>query len=106
MTNLNTISTPLLDRLLQWFAEQGVVWDQNHLSVTHAPGTTGPGLGIFATTDIAMGHRLCLIPKSAVLSRRNVAIADAIEDAQVGGGLSLILAVMHELASPNSPWCV
>ncbi len=103
----NIITMVSLDRLLQWFAQQGVVWDDMHLSITTSAGTTGPALGIYATADIAPGHRLCLIPKAAVLSRRNVAIADALEDAQIGGGLSLNIAVMHELAhGTNSPWWV
>lgn len=100
------MNTQLLTTLLRWFEDHGVVWDQEHQSIRHAIGTTGPALGVFAKTDIPMGHRLCFIPKTAVLSARNVAIADALEQAQLGGGLALNVAVMHELAhGPASPWC-
>lgn len=100
------MNTESLDTLLHWFDDHGVIWDQHLLVIRHADGTTGPALGVFAKHDIPTGRRLCLIPKSAVLSPRNVAIANALEEAQIGqGGLSLNIAIMHELAhGPASPW--
>lgn len=96
-----------LDTLLQWFEAHDIVWDQQHLAIRHAIGTTGPALGVFARLDTPIGHRLALVPKSSVLSARNVAIADQLEEAELGGGAALITAIMHELAHGTaSPWWV
>lgn len=58
-----------------------------------------------ATRDIAEGEGLCTIPKAACLSIRTTQLADIIEEEELGGGLGLVLAVLHEMSlGEESTW--
>lgn len=58
-----------------------------------------------AAQDITEGERLCTIPKAACLSIRTTQLADVIEAEELGGGLGLVLAVLHEMSlGPDSKW--
>ncbi len=58
-----------------------------------------------ATRAIAEGERLCTIPKAACLSIRTTQLADVIEAEELGGGLGLVLAVLHEMSlGQDSKW--
>lgn len=58
-----------------------------------------------AVRDIAEGERLCTIPKAACISVRTTELADVIEAAGLGGGLGLVLAVLHEMSlGQRSKW--
>lgn len=58
-----------------------------------------------ATREIAEGERLCTIPKAACLSIRTTQLADVIEAEELGGGLGLVLAVLHEMSlGEESKW--
>jgi SET domain-containing protein 6 len=55
--------------------------------------------------DVAEGERLCTIPKAACISIRTTELADVIEAEELGGGLGLVLAVMHERSlGSQSKW--
>lgn len=58
-----------------------------------APPSTHPAQ---AARDVAEGERMATIPKAACLSIRTTELADVIEAEELGGGLGLVLAVMHE----------
>lgn len=54
---------------------------------------------------MAEGERLCTIPKAACISIRTTELADVIEAEELGGGLGLVLAVMHERSlGSQSKW--
>lgn len=58
-----------------------------------------------AARDIAEGERLCTIPKAACISVRTTELADVIEAEELGGGLGLVLAVLHEMSlGQRSKW--
>ena len=58
-----------------------------------------------AARDVGEGERLCTIPKAACLSIRTSELADVIEAEELGGGLGLVLAVLHERSlGPASKW--
>lgn len=58
-----------------------------------------------AARDVAEGEQLCTIPKAACLSIRTTQLADVIEAEELGGGLGLVLAVLHEMSlGEESNW--
>lgn len=62
-------------------------------------------MGVFATSDLAEGQSLALVPKSAILSVLTCSLAELIDKEQLGGGLALTLALMYERAlGPASRW--
>ena len=82
----------------------GFVWNASNIKLCGGRDGSGP-FAVEACCDIAEGDTLCEVPKSAVLSMRNSAIADLIEQEQLGGGLGLILAVMYEASiGHKSKW--
>ena len=91
--------------LLQWIAERGiaiapcieVVDDDGYVKVQ-------------ATSSIAEGSVLCIIPKAAVLSKRTSGVADLLEggaeELRLEGGLALLAVILHELSlGAKSSWC-
>jgi len=93
--------------------EMGITWDENAVRLI-GPNAfpdrgvmrcTGAALGIVAARDILEGEELCSIPTSACITIHTTSIADIIEAEELGGGLGLVVAVMHEMGQgPNSPW--
>lgn len=97
-------SNSKLDGLEAWLHDNGIVW--NPSTVTLCGGTDGEvGFAVAAARDVPEHDTLCEIPKEAVLSVRNSAIANLIEEEQLGGGLGLILSIMYEVSiGARSKW--
>ena len=97
-------SNSKLDGLEAWMHNNGIVWSPS--TVTLCGGTNGEvDFAVIAARDVAEHDTLCEIPKEAVLSVRNSAIADLIEEEQLGGGLGLILCIMYEVKiGARSKW--
>lgn len=95
-----------LNDLLAWFEDKKVTYDAQAIEIRADEIIySGEALAVFAKGDIEEGRVLVTIPKSAVLSIRNTSLRDFLEEHRVGGGLGLVLAVMHEAAlGPKSPW--
>jgi len=75
-------SNSKLDGLEAWMHDKGFVW--NPSTVTLCGGTDGEvGFAVAAAREIAEHDTLCEIPKDAVLSVRNSAIANLIEQEQL-----------------------
>jgi SET domain-containing protein 6 len=61
--------------------------------------------GVFALNDIEEAQLLCMIPRTAILSRRTTQLAKVLEAERLGGGLALTIAVMYEYSlGHNSQW--
>ena len=84
-----------LVKLQDWMLANGIAWDRAAVHITGGKHEN-KGFTVQAKQGIAEGHALCEIPKDAVLSVRNTSAAGIIETEQLGGGLGLILAIMHE----------
>ena len=60
---------------------------------------------IHAKSNIYINDTVVKIPKECILSIKNTAIADIIEEHEIGGTLALSLALMYEkLQGESSPW--
>ena len=97
-------SNSKLNGLEAWMHNNGIIW--NPSTVTLCGGTNGEvDFAVNAARDVAEHDTLCEIPKEAVLSVRNSAIADLIEEEQLGGGLGLILCIMYDVSiGARSKW--
>lgn len=63
------------------------------------------GMHVRAERDLHENDIVARIPKNAVLSTRNTAIADLLEELEIAGLLGLTLALMFEKAKGSeSPW--
>lgn len=92
----------------EWMEGAGIWWDTDLLCFRQAKPSDpdSAGFGLWAAKGIKEDDHLCTIPKSALLSTRNTAIADLLEAEELGGGLGLVFACMFEHArSTISPWC-
>lgn len=87
-------------RLTAWLAANGVTTSPV-MAVVDAPAG---GVRVVATDAVAAGTRLATVPKAAVLSVANSRLAEALEEARIGGGLALVLAVAVEAADRGSRW--
>ena len=88
--------------LQEWFAEVGITTDPQLIRL-HC--TTLSGCEVRAASDVAEGAVLGSIPAPACLSVRTSTAAAVIEEERLGGGLGLVVAVMHELAlGSKSHW--
>lgn len=93
-----------LDGLQKWMHAHNIAWSASTVTLTGGTNDTDD-FAVNAARDIAEHDTLCEIPKDAVLSVRNSAIADLIEEEQLGGGLGLILAIMYEVSiGAQSKW--
>ena len=88
-----------------------ISWDAAAIALTEAKGDSamascsGLALGIIAARDIKEGDVLCTIPKSACISLLTTSLADIIKENELGGGLGLVIAVLHEASlGAESPW--
>lgn len=88
-----------------WMDGAGIARSPAIRLVPAAAGCSGLALGVVAERDVAANETLCTIPKASCLSIRTTAIADVIEAEGLGGGLGLVLAVMHEASlGADSRW--
>lgn len=93
-----------LTGLESWMHAAGFAWSASTVSLCGGTDSSD-GFSVGALRDIREGETLCEIPKSAVLSIQNSAIADLIQKERLGGGLGLILAIMHEVSiGKESKW--
>ena len=95
--------------LLDWFAEHQITYDRSAIGIrADSEVYSGEALGVFANRNLEEGEEgsvLVTIPKVSVLSVRNTSLAGFLEEHRLGGGLGLVVSVMHELAlGPESPW--
>ena len=95
-----------LRTLLSWFKEHQVAFDPDLIELKDDSFLySGEGLGVFARQDLEVNSILATVPKRAVLSVRNTSLADFLTENQIGGGLGLVFAVMHETGLGDaSPW--
>ncbi|EFN55406.1 hypothetical protein CHLNCDRAFT_134525 [Chlorella variabilis] len=100
------MSPRVLREFQAWMESVGIEPNSDAIElVDAAQGCSGLALGVRAVRDVAEGERLCAIPKAACLSIRTTQLADVIEAEELGGGLGLVLAVMHEMSlGAESRW--
>lgn len=92
--------------LIEWMDAKSIWWNKDLMRFGDGSGLEDSGgTGLWAREHVLADEQLCRIPKNALLSIRNTSIADLFEEAEVAGGLGLILAVMFERAQASSPWC-
>ncbi|KAI9021973.1 hypothetical protein DFJ74DRAFT_706873 [Hyaloraphidium curvatum] len=68
----------------------------NGIDVRAGVRGSGESVGVIALEDLAVDTVVATIPKDAVLSTRTTAIGDVLEEAELGGGAALSLALMFE----------
>ncbi|KAH7405536.1 hypothetical protein KP509_15G074600 [Ceratopteris richardii] len=62
-------------------------------------------LGVTAACDLQEGEVIAIIPKDACLTLRTTGAANLLNDAQLSGGLGLVVALMYERSRGEaSPW--
>ncbi len=95
-----------LSQLESWMESRGIRWNKDLIKlVDDSRGCSGLALGVQAVVNVPEGASLCEIPKAACISIRNTAISDVIEQENLGGGLGLVLAVLHEMSlGGQSDW--
>lgn len=82
--------------LINWFSANNIEYDSTLLQIEENR--------ITAKSDIPVDTIVATIPKQSILSIRTTAVADIIEQEQLGGTIALIVAVLYELSDSNSPW--
>ena len=88
-----------VEKQLQFFKSQGI--EHQKLSIQFEDGS----YSVIAAESLKVGDVVARIPKEAVLSIQNTAIADIIEEENLRGILGLGLAVLYEKSlGPSSPW--
>jgi hypothetical protein len=81
-------------RVPQRHCAAGMRWRPAHMNVAAAGSAAAAGAQV-----------LCMIPRAAILSRRNTSLASVLEAERLGGGLALTIAVMFEASlGPASFW--
>ena len=98
------MSSSKLEGLTAWMHVNGIVWSAS--TVTLCGGTDeDEGFAVHASREVFEREVLCEIPKDAVLSVRNSAVARVVEQEHLDGGLGLILAIMYEVSrGEQSKW--
>jgi hypothetical protein len=72
---------------------------------SHGHGSVVHGVGVKALRDLTEGEVIGTIPKAACITVKTSGAAEAIEEAELGGGLGLAVALMYERARGEaSPW--
>ncbi|KAL2911676.1 hypothetical protein HK105_208835 [Polyrhizophydium stewartii] len=86
----------------EWMADNHIVYDRTRMRVR---SSERGGFSVEALDDTSEDTVLCMIPKAAVLSVRNCAIADLLEECGLSGMLGLAVAIMFERSKgDSSPW--
>ena len=87
--------------LLSWFEEVGITTDADLVSLQFSAGVCE----VRSKSHVSEGAVLGTVPAAACLSVQTASIANIIEAERLGGGLGLVLAVMHEVQlGPQSRW--
>lgn len=103
-TTTTTTPSNKLEILRDWFSQNKITVNEDLIEI-RTPETnnkTQHGWNIIAKKDLPLDEPVCAISKEAVLSIRTTAIADIIEECELGGGLGLALAIMFELSQGSS----
>jgi hypothetical protein len=88
-----------MEQIQKYFSQNGITMEGIDIR------TNEFGFFVQAEKDLKVGDIVARIPKESVLSVRNTAIADIIEEIEYGGVLGLCLAVMYEMSlRDKSPW--
>ncbi|KAG0353355.1 hypothetical protein BGZ54_002277 [Gamsiella multidivaricata] len=95
------MSTQHLKAFLAWADENAITWDKDAIEIREG----NHGLGVYAKKDLDAGYEVIQVPKAAVLSIENTAIAEQLEEEDIEGYVGLTLASMYELSRGDaSPW--
>lgn len=98
----------VLNVLTNWYASVGITLNCEllRLQPMQPAAEDCTAYAVAARQALSEGDQLGVIPKSACLSIRTTSISDLIQRERLGGGLGLILAVMHERSrGAMSKWC-
>ena len=106
---------------MRWMEERGIKYSESLEFIVNGTDAAGNesshgksrnssrsvvhGMGVKALHDLKEGDVIGTIPKEACLTVKTSGAAAAIEEAQLGGGLALAVALMYERARGElSPW--
>lgn len=93
--------TAATERFKAWLQENNIQVSYDKISIELKDGYWS----IKAAKDLHTDDCLARIPKASILSSKTSSIASVIKKEELGGGLALIAAVMHERAlGPKSQW--
>ncbi|KAJ3320412.1 hypothetical protein HDV06_005335 [Boothiomyces sp. JEL0866] len=88
-----------LEKLKEFFKSNNITYEKIEII------SNDQGFSVRATEDLEEGIKVCSIPKESVLSIRNTACADILEENELGGVLGLAIAIMFEASlGEKSPW--
>eukprot|EP00242_Pyramimonas_sp_CCMP2087_P014574 CAMPEP_0198197664 /NCGR_PEP_ID=MMETSP1445-20131203/1227_1 /TAXON_ID=36898 /ORGANISM="Pyramimonas sp., Strain CCMP2087" /LENGTH=264 /DNA_ID=CAMNT_0043867001 /DNA_START=195 /DNA_END=986 /DNA_ORIENTATION=- len=94
-------TTPELDAFEDWMRENGVCWDPTAIEMRACGGVENgsrPHYAVFANRNVNIGEAVVDIPKRVCLNSVTTRISGLMDQAEISGGLALIIAVMFERA--------
>ncbi|MCO5560671.1 hypothetical protein L7F22_014288 [Adiantum nelumboides] len=102
----STIARRRLRRFLRWMESQDIqISDGLEIVEGASNGIACNEFGVRAAYDFQEGDTIAFIPKDACLTLRTTGAAHALDNAQLGGGLGLVIALMYECSHAEaSPW--
>jgi len=87
----------------RWMRDNGIEYSDS-LQLCIGQGSVS-GIGVRALGDLKEGDIIATIPKKACLTIRTSAVGHMIEEAELGGALGLVVALMYERSKgTHSPW--
>eukprot|EP00249_Psilotum_nudum_P006340 c19652_g1_i2 orf=481-1488(-) len=96
-------SSRKLRSFCKWMQDCGIQYS-DALELTNSDDIVSE-IGVMALCDLYEGDLIAVIPKKACLTTKTTGAADMIEDAELGGGLGLTVALMYEMSrKEQSPW--
>jgi hypothetical protein len=104
-TQMTEQHTQALAEFEGWMKGVGISWEPSISFAAGCAGCSGPAWGVFAADNITAGQKLCVIPKTAVISIKSTGIADVLRKEGIKGGLGLTIAILYEWAiGEKSKW--
>ncbi|KAJ1951144.1 hypothetical protein EC988_004133, partial [Linderina pennispora] len=107
----NLSNSEKLQRLLAWFKENKVTYNEEAIQIVERTATkthgniVSDGFGVLARRDLVDEEPLVVIPKAAVISPATSPLANLFDDEQLGGSLALCISVIYEMSlGADSPW--
>ena len=76
-----------------WFVENGIEFNHKLIQIQTNP------YSVVALADLKVGTTLCVIPKDSILSVKNTAIADLLEQEQLGGIVTFLGLAIEQYKS-------
>jgi SET domain-containing protein 6 len=87
----------------RWMRDNGIEYSDS-LQLCIGQGSVS-GIGVRALGDLKVGDIIATIPKKACFTIGTSALSHMIEEAELGGALGLVVALMYERSKgTNSPW--